>query len=129
MSDCIFCHIKDSRIIHQTKHFLVIRDAYPVTDGHLLIVPKAHKEDVFDLSEAETNELPSLISEMRDHLMGEDLSISGFNIGANCGASAGQTIFHCHIHFIPRRDGDADNPRGGVRGVIPERQSYSVDPA
>lgn len=95
-----------------------------MTEGHTLIIPKRHAETWFDLTEQEQSEVNHLLQNQRDELQQVYSDISGFNIGMNCGESAGQTIFHCHIHLIPRRDGDCENPRGGVRGVIPQRQQY-----
>ena len=95
-----------------------------MTEGHTLIIPKRHAETWFDLTEQEQSEVNHLLSNQRKELLQLHPDISGFNIGMNCCESAGQTIFHCHIHLIPRRDGDCDNPRGGVRGVIPEKQQY-----
>jgi diadenosine tetraphosphate (Ap4A) HIT family hydrolase len=122
--DCLFCHLPSERIIGESNGFWVIRDAYPVTPGHTLVIPKRHTETWFDLTDAERAEANRILCEQRQTLCREDQSISGFNIGMNCGVSAGQTIFHCHIHLIPRRDGDSQNPRGGVRGVIAEKQTY-----
>lgn len=95
-----------------------------MTEGHTLIVPKRHAETWFDLTEQEQSEANHLLHNQRDELIELYPDISGFNIGMNCGESSGQTIFHCHIHLIPRRDGDCENPRGGVRGVIPQKQLY-----
>jgi ATP adenylyltransferase len=78
----------------------------------------------FDLYQPEINAISQLINEMKDEFKKKDKTIKGFNIGNNSGAVAGQTIFHCHIHLIPRRKNDTDNPRGGVRGVIKGKQSY-----
>jgi len=99
-------------------------DRYPVTPGHHLIIPKAHRHDFFELNETEWQDAQRLIHELKVLISAQDKTISGFNVGLNCGQSAGQTVFHCHIHVIPRRDGDMGDPRGGVRGVIPERQKY-----
>ena len=125
MKDCPFCYdnIKD-RVVAERKSVVAIRDSYPVTDGHLLIVPKRHMTDYFSMDEAEKMDIDALIMILKDHIMEKDQTVSGFNIGTNIGESAGQTIFHAHIHLIPRRSGDTPNPRGGVRGVIPEKMSY-----
>lgn len=123
-SDCFFCKIPKKRVVCESIRFWIIRDAYPVTEGHTLIIPKRHTETWFDLTEQEQSEANHLLHNQRDELIQLYPDISGFNIGMNCGESAGQTIFHCHIHLIPRRDGDCDSPRGGVRGVIPEKQQY-----
>ena len=104
---------------------MCIRDsAYPVTDIHSLVIPKRHVVDYFDLYQPELNAIQQMLQQQREHILGSDPTVTGFNIGMNSGQSAGQTIYHCHVHLIPRRDGDADNPRGGVRGVIPDMQSY-----
>lgn len=103
---------------------MVIRDAYPVTEGHTLVIPKRHVETWFDLTEQEKSEANHLLQYQRDELQNLYPEVSGFNIGMNCGESAGQTIFHCHIHLIPRRENDCGNPRGGVRGVIANKQKY-----
>lgn len=122
--DCFFCNLPEDRIASESIRFWIVRDAYPVTEGHTLIIPKRHAQTWFDLTEQEQSEVNHLLSNQRKELLQLHPDISGFNIGMNCGESAGQTIFHCHIHLIPRRDGDCDNPRGGVRGVIAERQKY-----
>jgi len=124
MSDCIFCNIDQSRIIDSNEFFYVIRDIYPVTELHTLIIPHRHISSYFDLTEDDQISLFTLLKSHKEQLLKTDPSITGFNIGVNDGKDAGQTIFHCHIHLIPRRKGDVANARGGVRGVIPEKQSY-----
>jgi len=124
MSDCIFCNIDQSRIIDSNDFFYVIRDIYPVTELHTLIIPHRHISSYFDLTEDEQISLSTLLRSLKEQLLRTDPSITGLNIGVNDGEDAGQTIFHCHIHLIPRRKGDVENARGGVRGVIPEKQSY-----
>lgn len=124
MSDCIFCNIDQSRIIDSNDFFYVIRDIYPVTELHTLIIPHRHITSYFDLTQDEHMSLFTLLKSHKEQLLKTDPSITGFNIGINDGEDAGQTIFHCHIHLIPRRKGDVANARGGVRGVIPEKQSY-----
>lgn len=123
--DCPFCNpdIK-SRMVSEHGSLFAVYDRFPVTEGHLLILPKRHTADWFSLTEEERHDAEKLILCLREKLLADDPTISGFNIGVNCGASAGQTIFHAHIHLIPRRDGDTDDPRGGVRGVIPHKQKY-----
>ena len=125
MNNCRFCYdkIKD-RIIAEVGSVVAIEDNYPVSKGHMLIIPKNHSSNYFELSDEEKHDADSLISELRDKILDDDRSVTGFNIGMNCGESAGQTIFHTHIHLIPRRDGDTPNPRGGVRGVIPDKMGY-----
>ena len=124
MKDCIFCNIEDCRKIFEDDLFIVIRDAYPVTNLHTLLIPKRHVPSYFDLSEQELIRLQGLIEDQKNLIHKEDKEVTAFNIGINDGIDAGQTIMHSHIHLIPRRVGDAENPRGGVRGVIPEKQNY-----
>ena len=122
---CIFCIKTNCKIIKSTKHFFIIRDtAYPVTEHHTLIITNRHIENYFDLNEEEIVELNTLIREQKKELEKIDKKISGFNIGVNVGTDAGQSIMHCHVHLIPRRKGDVEDPRGGVRGVIPSKQKY-----
>ena len=97
---------------------------HPVTAGHTLLIPRRHLASGGDLFQPELNALWRLQSQQRAALMAEDPSIQGFNFGLNDGEAAGQTVGHCHFHLIPRRSGDMDDPLGGVRGVIPERQKY-----
>jgi diadenosine tetraphosphate (Ap4A) HIT family hydrolase len=122
---CIFCEIATTdRVIDQTDHCFVIRDAFPVTEGHTLIIPKRHVADYFDLTPNETSDIQELLQKHKAMIEVNDESVDGFNIGINVGATAGQTVFHVHVHLIPRRIGDVENPKGGVRGVIPAKQKY-----
>lgn len=121
---CVFCNLGAGRILAENELCLAILDGFPVTEGHTLVIPKRHVADYFDLYQPERNAIDSILQEQRAKIIAEDPSVTGFNIGINAGASAGQTIFHVHVHLIPRRDGDVDEPRGGVRGVIPSKQSY-----
>jgi diadenosine tetraphosphate (Ap4A) HIT family hydrolase/5-methylcytosine-specific restriction endonuclease McrA len=122
--ECIFCNISKNKIIKENELAVVIEDNYPVTKNHSLIISKRHCSNYFDLYQPEINACNQLIFETREQLLKKDKSIEGFNIGNNSGEVAGQTISHCHIHLIPRRKRDTDNPRGGVRGVIQDKQSY-----
>jgi ATP adenylyltransferase len=125
VSICPFCHENvRERIVDEYESAVAIKDGYPVSPGHLLIIPKRHTADYFTLTESEKRDTDRLIEICRKRISENDSSVTGFNIGMNCGESAGQTIFHCHIHLIPRRDGDTPAPRGGVRGVIPKKMSY-----
>jgi len=101
-----------------------MRDGFPVTPEHSLIIPKRHVVDYFDLTPAELVACHELLVKQRTEIRTVDPVVSGFNIGINAGASAGQTIFHCHIHLIPRREGDVANPRGGVRHLMPGKGDY-----
>ena len=123
--DCIFCNKTNCKVISSTKHFFIIRDtAYPVTKHHTLIITHRHVDDYFDLNKEEINDLDEILKNQKRELKQLDKDISAFNIGVNIGRDAGQSIMHCHIHLIPRRKGDVEDPRGGVRGVIPEKQKY-----
>ena len=124
MNNCIFCNLPSDRIIHEYKYFYVIRDAFPVTPLHSLLITKRHLVSYFQCSKEELDEIPLILDTQKTELKILDDKITGFNIGMNIGDDAGQTIFHCHIHIIPRRRGDTPNPRGGIRGVIPQKQSY-----
>ena len=121
---CLFCEIDTDRIIAENELCYAIRDGFPVTPMHTLVIPKRHVADYFDLYQPELNAIQAMLSEQRTLLMQADPQITGFNVGINSGAEAGQTIFHVHVHLIPRRKGDIADPRGGVRGVIPEKQKY-----
>lgn len=121
---CIFCEIESTRIVSSNSLAYVIYDGFPVTEHHCLIIPHRHAESYFDLTDKEREACHDLLVEMKDEIQNSDQSVDGFNIGMNSGHSAGQTIFHCHIHLIPRRSGDVENPRGGVRGVIPDKRLY-----
>ena len=124
MNNCIFCNIEEDLIVHEYKNFYVLRDAYPVTPLHSLVITKRHVVSYFQCSKEEHDEIPMILDTQKTELKILDNSITGFNIGMNIGEDAGQTIFHCHIHIIPRRQGDTPNLRGGVRGVIPLKQKY-----
>jgi len=123
-NECVFCSLPKKRIVDEGSTVLVIKDIYPVTKGHHLIIPKRHVSDYFDLYQPELNSIHTFLNRYKEKLTKRDKSITGFNIGINNGEPAGQTIFHCHVHLIPRRKGDNDKPRGGVRGVIPDKQDY-----
>jgi diadenosine tetraphosphate (Ap4A) HIT family hydrolase len=120
---CLFCHLPDSRIIDSNPLALVIRDAYPVSPGHTLIIPKRHIGSFFEATTEERQELLALLDQAQLKLL-EELNPDAFNIGINDGASAGQTIAHLHIHLIPRYLNDLADPRGGVRWIIPEKAKY-----
>jgi diadenosine tetraphosphate (Ap4A) HIT family hydrolase/5-methylcytosine-specific restriction endonuclease McrA len=124
---CLFCDIQltdRNRIIAENNLAYAIRDGFAVTEGHTLFIPKRHVHDYFGLVPAEVNAINTLMAEQKKLLQEQDSTIDGFNIGMNCGESAGQTIFHCHVHLIPRRKGDVENPRGGIRHLIPGKGFY-----
>ena len=108
----------------EEENFYIIRDAFPVTDLHTLIISKRHIQSFFELTDSEISSYTKILNKCRSDLLDQDSSISGFNVGFNDGVDAGQTIMHCHVHIIPRRSGDVINPRDGIRGVIPGKQNY-----
>ena len=120
---CLFCD-KQKGVIHENSLAYLIRDGFAVTKYHCLIIPNRHCKDYFDLTQAEINATNQLIHTEREKLLKLDETITGFNIGVNCGEDAGQTIFHCHLHLIPRRHGDDKSPKGGVRKVIDGKGNY-----
>lgn len=121
---CNFCTVPHTDITGENDLAIAFRDSYPVTKHHTLIVPKRHVPDYFNLKKTEHDQVHELLQQQHAELRRMDNSITGFNVGINAGKSAGQSVFHCHIHLIPRRDDDTPNPHGGVRGVIPGRQAY-----
>jgi diadenosine tetraphosphate (Ap4A) HIT family hydrolase len=124
MSDtCPFCEPDPDRIWFDNPIGMVLWDAFPVTQGHSLVVPKQHAASICDLSPDDQAALWQLAAEARQRL-DEDLHPDGFNIGLNDGVAAGQTVMHAHIHIIPRRKGDVVDPRGGIRWVLPEKARY-----
>tara|TARA_B100001115_G_scaffold73711_1_gene54289 strand:- start:243 stop:644 length:402 start_codon:yes stop_codon:yes gene_type:complete len=121
---CIFCNVRKEDMIYENKYAFVSYDSYPVSKFHSLIIPKRHIRNYFDLDEKELNACNQLIKKIKTKIEKHDNLVEGFNLGTNAGIVAGQTIMHCHIHLIPRRKGDVENPQGGVRGVIPLKQHY-----
>lgn len=122
---CPFCDpARAESAITTSELVFAVEDLYPVTQGHVLIIPRRHVPDPFSMTADERREAFDLAAALKLRIENEDPTVAGFNIGANCGAAAGQTIMHAHIHLIPRRRGDTTNPRGGVRGVVPSRMSY-----
>ena len=124
MNDCPFCNIDAKRIILDLREIFGVLDLYPVTEGHTLLIPKRHVETVLEMTHLERTALWNAIDIICDSLKSEFPEVEGFNIGMNCRKVAGQTVPHAHIHIIPRREGDMEDPRGGVRGVIPDKQKY-----
>ena len=123
-SSCLFCNFKKDIYFLENSLAYAIQDKFPVTNLHTLIIPKRHSNDFFEITQPELNSVNELIHTTKLILEKKDPSIKGFNIGMNCGTTAGQTIIHTHIHVIPRRIGDIDDPTGGVRGVIPGKAKY-----
>jgi len=124
LNDCIFCNPPDARAFLGNELAYAMWDGFPVTRLHALIVPRRHTQDFFSLTREELLACYQLLHDASAQLKTDDLTVEGFNIGANIGAVAGQTIFHCHLHLIPRRRGDVENPRGGVRHIIPGKGAY-----
>ncbi|SEM93371.1 HIT family protein [Lihuaxuella thermophila] len=118
---CVFCS-QPNKILENDLAF-AIYDKYPVNQGHMLIIPKRHVSDYFDLTVMEKQAVDRLLAAARNHLE-KHYQPDGYNVGINCGKAAGQTIFHVHVHLIPRYVGDLNDPRGGVRGVIPDKRIY-----
>ena len=122
-SKCTFCKLEKSSKFTNTLAF-AIKDKFPVTELHYLIIPRRHIDSFFELGTSEQKSCLNLLSEIKDKLSSDDHTITGFNVGINDSKDAGQTIPHCHIHLIPRRKGDTENPRGGVRNVISGKSVY-----
>jgi diadenosine tetraphosphate (Ap4A) HIT family hydrolase len=118
-TDCPFCSMPPGKVRLQNELAYVIYDKNPITALHALIIPKRHTPDYFDLETSEVLACLELLRAFSKQIMDSDGAVSGFNIGVNAGRIAGQSMFHCHIHLIPRRPGDVDSPRGGLRHLIP----------
>ena len=125
---CLFCDSKKSGIAHENDLAYASYDSYPVSEFHCLIIPKRHIKDYFEMTNNELIACNDLIQKVKNEILDKDNTVKGFNIGTNAGKFAGQSIMHCHIHLIPRRVGDVDNPQGGVRSVIPNKQHYKRKP-
>lgn len=124
MSQCIFCEPRRKttfkEFILENEHAYVVEDAYPVSPGHCLVIPKQHFENWFVTPLDVQNSIQQLLRHAHDWLVKKHKP-DGFNIGANCGEAAGQTIFHLHYHIIPRFNGDHPNPAGGVRFCVNQK--------
>ncbi|MEJ2469070.1 MAG: HIT family protein [Campylobacterales bacterium] len=122
---CLFCNLpEDVKVVDENDLAVAFYDKFPVTRYHTLIIPRRHVADYFELNEGEIGAIHALLQRRKERLEELDDTITGFNVGVNIGRDAGQTIFHVHVHLIPRRGGDMPDPKGGVRGVIPEKQKY-----
>ena len=121
---CLFCDVKKTGIVYENELAYASYDSYPVSEHHCLIIPKRHIKDYFDLSNNELLACNDLIKIVKKEITNKDPLVKGFNLGTNVGIVSGQSILHCHFHLIPRREGDVDNPQGGVRSVIPNKQHY-----
>ena len=121
---CLFCNFPKEQVLCENELAFAIRDAFPVTPLHTLVIPKRHVSEVFDLSRPETNAYNELLRSAKRDIEQKDPEVAGFNVGINNGEVAGQTVQHCHLHLVPRRVGDVENPVGGIRNVIPGKGSY-----
>jgi diadenosine tetraphosphate (Ap4A) HIT family hydrolase len=120
--DCIFCRL-DRPPFAETKLSLAFMDGFPVSNGHTLIIPKRHVVSLWEMGDDEYADAFDLVRRVKDILQ-EKFQPQGFNVGVNCGEAAGQSVFHAHIHIIPRYNGDVPSPRGGVRNIIPGKGNY-----
>ena len=134
MSECLFCKILSKpvrmtgfrKIVESNDSFFAIRDNYPVSKYHTLLIPKRHVTDIFNLYGDETLSLFRLLQRQKITLKEADTTITGFNVGFNSGCDAGQTIEHAHVHLIPRRKDDVEDPIGGIRNVFPGKGNYKI---
>ena len=123
LSPCPFCTLPPERIVDQNEWAMVIRDGFPVSPGHTLVIPKRHVGSYFELRDAEADAMRRLLLAAKTKL-DEAFRPDSYNIGINDGPQAGQTVPHVHMHLIPRYQGDVKDPRGGVRWLIPEKADY-----
>ena len=121
---CLFCNTKESGFTFENELAYASYDTYPVSKLHCLIIPKRHIKDFFELTNEELVACNDLVKKVKNEVIKKDPNIEGFNLGTNVGKVSGQSILHCHLHLIPRRPGDVENPQGGVRSVIPKKQHY-----
>ncbi len=122
-ADCPFCTLLPDRIISESDYTVTIRDGYPVSQGHTLIIPKRHVQSFFQLKAIEKAAILQALDEAKE-VLDKAFSPDGYNIGINDGEAAGQTVMHMHVHLIPRYKGDTEDPRGGVRRIFPEKANY-----
>ena len=125
MEKCLFCEWKKEKekIILENEHAFARFDSFPVNKGHVLFATKRHVKDFFETTLEEKNSIFELVANVKE-IIDRKYHPDGYNIGMNCGVAAGQSVMHVHVHLIPRFNGDVENPMGGVRGVIPKKQSY-----
>ena len=121
---CLFCNVEKTGLANENDLAYASYDSFPVSKKHCLIIPKRHISDYFDLSKDELIACDELIKIVKNEILNKDKTVKGFNLGTNIGKVSGQSILHCHFHLIPRREGDVENPQGGVRSVIPSKQHY-----
>ena len=123
MNACPFCTLPPERILLTSAHGIVIRDGYPISPGHTLVIPRRHVDSFFNLTADERVDLLGLLDQAKAGIE-KEFKPDTYNIGINDGPAAGQTVPHLHIHLIPRYTGDVPDPRGGVRWIIPEKADY-----
>ena len=123
---CPFCNLDSNRIVTETEHTLTIRDGFPISPGHTLVIPKRHVASFFDITVEERNQVLDAINDAKQAL-DKEISPDGYNIGINSGEAAGQTVMHLHIHLIPRFNGDCTDPKGGIRWIFPDKAKYWDD--
>jgi ATP adenylyltransferase len=121
---CPFCEMPEGTLIRENELAYAVRDAFPVTPLHTLVIPKRHVQGYFELGRPELNACHRLLEQEKAVIEQEDPGVEGFNVGVNDGEAAGQTVFHCHLHLIPRRRGDVEDPTGGIRNVVPGKGFY-----
>lgn len=122
-TECPFCELPPKQIVGKTTHFSMLRDPYPLSEGHTLVVPKRHISSLFELSQDEWNDLRSALHLTKAKIE-QSTTPDGYNFGVNDGVAAGQTVMHLHIHVIPRYAGDQVDPRGGIRWLFPDKAAY-----
>ena len=120
--DCVFCRL-DHPILAETNLSVAFLDGFPVSKGHALVIPKRHVASLWQMTDEEYTDAFNFVRQVKDVLQ-KKYEPQGFNVGVNCGEVAGQSVFHAYIHVIPRYAGDAPNPRGGVRNIIPGKGNY-----
>lgn len=122
ITNCIFCNL-DRPLLSESKFAIAFLDSFPVSKGHAMIIPRRHIVTIWDMTPEEYEDAFNLVREVKNVLQ-KQFDPQGFNVGVNCGEVAGQSVFHAHIHVIPRYAGDVPSPRGGVRNIIPGKGSY-----
>ena len=124
ITNCIFCNL-DRSLLFESKFAIAFLDGFPVSKGHALIIPRRHIVTIWDMTPEEYEDAFNLVREVKNVLQ-KQFDPQGFNVGVNCGEVAGQSVFHAHIHVIPRYTGDVPSPRGGVRNIIPGKGRYEL---
>ena len=125
MEECVFCKqvIQNEKTIFENEFAIAYFDKFPVSKGHMLIITKRHAATFFDITDDEQIAIIELLNKCKKYI-DDKYNPDGYNVGLNCGEAAGQSVMHIHVHLIPRYKGDVENPRGGVRGVIPSKKNY-----